>query len=88
LAPIAPGLVQPINVVDYRLLAPGDTVEISHNDACVLAFDGEREIGLPPGSTLHLRFNPAGPRVIEARRAIEIAARAGFFRRDGVGPED
>ncbi|MDX1521450.1 MAG: NAD(+)/NADH kinase, partial [Anaerolineae bacterium] len=79
LAPIAPGLVQPINVASSRVLAPGDEVIISHAEPHVLALDGEREHGLKPGSSLRLRFNPNGPRVIDARKAIEIAARSGFF---------
>ena len=79
LAPIAPGLLEPVNVAEYRLLAPGDEITVCHNEACVLAVDGERELGLPPGAPLRLRLNPNGPRVIEARKAIELASRAGFF---------
>lgn len=79
LAPIAPGLVQPIYVAEHRLLAPGAAVEVSHKEPCVLAFDGEREISLLPGSSVRLRFTTNGPHVINAQKAIEVAARAGFF---------
>lgn len=79
LAPIAPGLLEPVHVAAYRLLAPGDEVVLSHLEACVLAVDGEREIRLPPGSRLRLRLNAHGPRVINARKAIEVAARKGVF---------
>jgi len=79
LAPIAPGLVRSIRIAEYRLLAPGDEVLINHSQPCVLALDGEREIELRPNMSLRLRLNPNGPRVIDARKAIEIASRTGFF---------
>lgn len=79
MAPIAPGLIRPVNVVEHRLLSPDDEVEISHAEACVLAVDGEREIQLSPGSSLTMRLNANGPKVIDAHKAIKLAARAGVF---------
>jgi hypothetical protein len=83
-APIAPGLFQTIYVAEHRLLAPGDEVVVRHERPCVLALDGEREIELRAGASARLRLNPQGPRVIDPRRAIAVAARAGVFR-DSVG---
>ncbi|MBI1876901.1 MAG: NAD(+)/NADH kinase [Chloroflexi bacterium] len=83
LAPIAPGLIRPVNLAEHRLLAPGDEVTISHAEPCVLALDGERELELRPGSSLRLRFNATGPRVVDAHRAIAVAARVGVFVQDG-----
>ena len=82
-APIAPGLLQTVRVAEHRLLAPGDEVTIRHERPCVLALDGEREIELRSGSVALLRLNARGPRVIDPRKAIEVAARAGVFR-DGA----
>ncbi len=79
LAPIAPGLLEPIYVTEHQLLAPGDEITTRNDEACVLAVDGERELSLPPGATLRLRINLNGPKVIDARKAIEITSRAGFF---------
>jgi hypothetical protein len=79
LAPIAPGLVRPVRVAEYQLLAPNDELIISHDYPCVLALDGERELELRPGSSLRLRFNLNGPHVINARKAIELASQAGYF---------
>lgn len=79
LAPIAPGLIRAVKVSAHRVLAPGDEITISHDQPRVLAFDGEREIELRAGSTLLLRLNANGPRVIDARKAVEVAARAGVF---------
>ncbi len=78
-APIAPGLLRPVRIAGHRLLSPGEIITLSHDEPCVLALDGEREIEMLPGSSLRLRLSMAGPRVIDARKAIEIAARAGFF---------
>ena len=82
LAPIAPGLIREVSLAEYRPLAPGDEVILSHRGPCVLALDGEREIELRPGAAVRLRLNLNGPRVIDARKAIEVAARRGVFIRD------
>jgi ATP-NAD kinase len=78
-APIAPGLLQTVYVAEYRLLAPYDEVTIRHERSCVLAVDGEREIELRAGASARLRLNPSGPRVVDPRKAIALAARAGAF---------
>ncbi len=78
-APIAPGLVRPVSVAESRVLEPGDEITISHPQPCVLALDGEREIELRAGGTVCVRLNAEGPRVVDVRRAVEIAAAAGVF---------
>ncbi|HEY3080834.1 MAG TPA: NAD(+)/NADH kinase [Chloroflexota bacterium] len=87
LAPIAPGLVRTARVAERRLLAPGDEVVVRREEGCVLALDGEREIQLRPGAVVRLRLNPDGPRVVDARKAIESAARAGVFTAERVETE-
>lgn len=79
LAPIAPGLVRQVSLAETRPLAPGDEVVICHPAPGVLALDGEREIELRGGATVRVRLNARGPRVVDVRRAIELAARAGVF---------
>ncbi len=82
LAPIAPGLIREVSLAEYWPLAPGDEVIVSHQQPCVLALDGEREVELRPGAPVRLRLNVNGPRVIDARKAIEVAARTGVFIRE------
>ena len=79
LAPIAPGLVRHVDLAECRPLKPGDEVAVCQPQPCVLALDGEREKELRPGATASLRFNANGPRVVDPRQAIELAARAGVF---------
>ena len=81
LAPIAPGLLSEVSLAESRPLGPGETVTVKHQQPCVLALDGEREIELRPDTTVQLQLNPNGPRVVDARKAIDIAARAGVFIR-------
>jgi hypothetical protein len=83
-APIAPGLFQTVHIAEHRLLAPGDEIVVRHERPCVLALDGEREIELRAGASARLRLNPLGPRVIDPRLAIEVAARAGVFRESNM----
>jgi hypothetical protein len=78
-APIAPGLIQAVHVAERRLLPPGELVTVGCERRWVLALDGEREIELAPSATVRLRLNPHGPRVLDPRRAIALAARAGAF---------
>jgi len=81
LAPIAPGVIRAVHLAEHRWLAPGDEVILSHPEPCVLALDGEREIELGPGVPVAVRLNPSGPRVVDVRRALQLAAEAGVFVR-------
>ena len=87
LAPIAPGLIRRVSLAEYRLLSPSDEVILSRREPCVLALDGEREIELKAGASVRVRFNLNGPNVINAHKAIEIAAKAGVFVQEAVRPD-
>ena len=79
IAPIAPGLVVPLSLVSQDVVEPGDEITIAIDAASTLAYDGERETAVPAGTTVRICLNPTGPRVIDPERAIDLAARAGFF---------
>jgi hypothetical protein len=85
LAPIAPGLIRSVSLAESRLLEPGDEVVISHPQPCVLALDGEREIELRAEATVRVRLNANGPRVVDVRRAVEVAAAGGAFVQEAIG---
>ena len=86
LAPIAPGLIRRVSLAEYRLLSPSDEVILVRREPCVLALDGEREIELKADAAVRVRFNLNGPNVINARRAIEVAAKAGIFVQEAARP--
>ena len=84
IAPIAPGIIRRVSLDSYRLLSPYDEVILNRQEPCVLALDGEREIELKADTLVRIRFNLDGPRVIDAQKAIEVAARAGVFIQDAA----
>jgi predicted polyphosphate/ATP-dependent NAD kinase len=79
LAPIAPGLLASVPVAEYRVLGRRDAVHICQPRPYTLALDGEREVALPGGSAVCVRLKPDGPRVVDVRQAIALAARSGVF---------
>ena len=87
LAPIAPGLIRRVSLAEYRLLSPSDEVILVRREPCVLALDGEREIELKADAAVRVRFNLNGPKVINAHKAIEVAAKAGVFVQEAVRPD-
>ncbi|WP_431873905.1 ATP-NAD kinase family protein [Amycolatopsis sacchari] len=73
-APIAPGLVVPVGVRDWRALPVGEPVELA--PCGVVAVDGERELELrdAPAS---VRLRADGPRCVDVTAALtEAASRA------------
>ncbi len=88
LAPIAPGLYEPIAVRSHTRLALGEPVTVTGPG--VLAFDGERERVLKPGQAATLRVARDGPWVIDVHATLEYAACVGLYRNDeaaGGSPE-
>jgi predicted polyphosphate/ATP-dependent NAD kinase len=79
LAPIAPGVIAPVSIASVRRLGPGDEVCVCQPRPCTLAFDGERELAVAANTPLRIRLNAHGPRVVDVRRALAIAAQAGVF---------
>ncbi len=77
-APIAPGLIQQVQVVSHRPLAEGETRQIKQRRG-VVALDGEREIVLVPDRPLGVRYSRSGPRVVRLERTLDEAARAGMM---------
>ncbi len=78
LAPIAPGLVLAVGVRECRTLAVGESVELERA-AGSIALDGERELVAKPSQHIAVRLTFDGPRVVDVRRALDLAARSGRF---------
>jgi len=85
-APIAPGLYRDVDVRSVRTVAADEAVAVTGPG--VLALDGERERVLKPGQRAVLRIARDGPRVIDVRRALELAAERGLFRVTNSGETD
>jgi hypothetical protein len=80
-APIAPGLVVDIGVDSATAMAPGERWPLPAGTG-VIALDGEREIE-PNGTRPIVRLDLGGPRTIDVRRTLQLAARDGLLR-DGA----
>ena len=78
LAPIAPGLIEEVQVESCSLLNLGEAVEIRWKPS-ILALDGEREVEVGHNTSLWVRLTGNGPKVVDIPRALEEAARGGFF---------
>jgi predicted polyphosphate/ATP-dependent NAD kinase len=77
IVPIAPGLIRPIAVADYRIMEIGDEVVLP-NGAFVIALDGEREVEVGEGEKVSIKLTFDGPRVVEPRLALRQAVAKGY----------
>ena len=80
LAPIAPGLIQPVGVRRYAPLGVDERVELLAGKG-TLALDGEREIVMRPRDRIAVCLRATGPRVVQPQKALALAAEQGFFMR-------
>lgn len=76
-APIAPGLVVPVGVREWRPFRQGEQVEIGARGG-VLAIDGEREIELCRGASARIRLRQDGPRCVDVSAVLTEASRQGL----------
>ena len=77
-APVGPGLVKPVRVSVFRLLAVGDE-EAVHFRPSILALDGEREVETHRGREVVIRLSDRGPRVVDVGRTLALAAQQQCF---------
>jgi hypothetical protein len=83
-APIVPGLVRDVAVRAWSVLALDETLEIAPGGG-VIALDGEREHELAANASVRITLRRDGPRLVEIRRTIDVAARAGRFVTPNAG---
>ncbi|NJE26583.1 ATP-NAD kinase [Thermococcus sp. MV5] len=75
-APIAPGVFRSIKVKEVRTLELNEEIELKTSPS-LLALDGERETEIKGKITAKITRN--GPRVIDYKKTLKIAAERGFF---------
>ena len=78
LAPVAPGMVRPVHIEEWRVLPLGERVTMGSAN-CTIALDGEREFSVLPGQHLEAVVTNNGPRVVMLEAALREAARMGVF---------
>ncbi len=77
-APIAPGVVEAVDVREHRILNIGDEVEVTFKPG-IIALDGEREVVISASDHAVIRLSHQGPYMIKPREALAEAARKGLF---------
>jgi NAD kinase len=77
LVPVSPGIYRHAQVSDSREVELGEVVSMTGPG--VVAFDGDRQQPLEPGEALRLRIMRNGPRVVDERRALALAAERGVY---------
>ncbi len=78
--PIAPGLIRRIPVAAAQLMHPGEVISFAPGP-CTIALDGEREIEVRDArSSLAVRLQPKGPRVVDVEATLTLGASLGAFR--------
>lgn len=72
-APIAPGTISEVEILDWRKIAPGEQVDINLHPGTI-ALDGEREVELLPDQTVYTSLSMDGPWVVDVPKAMLLAA--------------
>jgi hypothetical protein len=80
LTALAPGLIDWVDVAEFRRLAISDVVRFQPGTGTV-ALDGEREIELSPKSAVEVQLCADGPFVVNVPAALEGAATGGYLHR-------
>lgn len=73
-APIAPGLILPVGIKEYRIIKPGEPVLLEDRN-CIIALDGEREVEVRCGERVEIVLSTDGPRVVDIEAALAGAVR-------------
>jgi predicted polyphosphate/ATP-dependent NAD kinase len=75
--PIAPGLIRPVAVKNYRMIMPGEKIAITETP-CTIALDGEREVEVRDGKQYFMQLQMDGPLVVDVSQALREAVRNGY----------
>lgn len=78
LAPIAPGVLTPVGIAAVDDLRPDEPVTSAVTGGTV-AVDGEREIEFGPRHRVTVTLRHDGPRVVDVRAVLAVAARDGLL---------
>lgn len=79
MAPIAPGIIREVPVLDTQPLVAGQPVALEYAPA-MIALDGEREVTVKPGDQMAVQVTHAGPNVVDVVATLAAAGRADLFR--------
>ena len=76
-APIAPGMIVPVEVAAVTELPPDSPVRLTGPG--LLALDGERGLPIPDGASVTVTLRRDGPPVVDVERCLRMATSRGFL---------
>ena len=77
-AAVLPGLFQEVGISEFRIIEPGEEIEVTVKPS-VIALDGEREVTVLPDDEVRIRLQLDGPPVVAVEKVLTAAAMKGFF---------
>jgi predicted polyphosphate/ATP-dependent NAD kinase len=87
LAPVAPGMIERVQIKSWKLMQPGDKTEISLRPATI-ALDGERTLSLKPNDHATVTLSSDGPLVVDVNKTLRAASEIGYLRSVGTQLEN
>jgi hypothetical protein len=78
-APIAPGLMRPVQVASWQRMVAGEPLAVSAQ-AGMVALDGERELAFEPGQRVTMTLRENAFLTLDVARCMAAAARDGLLR--------
>ncbi|MCH8310692.1 MAG: NAD(+)/NADH kinase, partial [Chloroflexi bacterium] len=81
LAPVGPGMVQPVKIKSWHPMETGDTREILIRPSTI-ALDGERTLSLKPNDDTAVTLSTGGPLVVDVNKTLRAASEIGYLRSD------
>ncbi|HIF72555.1 MAG TPA: ATP-NAD kinase [Dehalococcoidia bacterium] len=72
-APIAPGMISDVEIRDWKVITPGEKIEITQHPGTI-ALDGEREVELLPDQKVFASLSMDGPWVVDVPLAMRLMA--------------
>ncbi len=79
-APIAPGLIQSVEIKSWQVLKAQERVALNLFPS-IIALDGEREVEIYSQARHEIMLNQDGPRVVDITATLRQASEKGFFRK-------
>jgi hypothetical protein len=72
-APIAPGTISEVEILEWRKIAPGEKIDINLQPGTI-ALDGEREVELLPDQKVYASLSMDGPWVVDVPKTMLLTA--------------
>lgn len=77
-AAIAPGIVEDVNIEEFRVLSINDKVRVEFAPS-MIALDGEREVYVTKADDVEIQLSDDGPWMVDVTKALDKIVESGFM---------